>query len=240
MGILRCLFLVFLSIFIIPAISFSDEPPADEKKHWYNGIILDIGVTASQVQLDVEEFEDGSKVSDGTLSTEISYAPFITAGSKYRYFGGTKFGYNIQITFSGFRVDKQDFDDDDLEDVGTSAKGYFVYALPVFFYNLGDKVFENGKGKSLKFGIGVGVGYLEVEGDIILTNLEDGSQEKHDFDVSTDPIDLAAFVMMDVRYNKWLLRISGGGPWIVNWNDEDGYEFGLFDISMSLAYSFHL
>ena len=88
------------------------------------------------------------------------------------------------------------------------------------------------KGKSLKFGIGVGVGYLEVEGDIILTNLEDGSQEKHDFDVSTDPIDLAAFVMMDVRYNKWLLRISGGGPWIVNWNDEDGYEFGLFDISM--------
>ncbi len=239
MGLCRCVFLVFLSILIMPSVSFSDEPETENQNHWYSGIILDIGVTASQVDLEVDKYEDGSKVSGGTLSTDISYAPFITAGSKYRYLGSTKFGYNIQITFSGFRVDKQDLGGDDLEDVGTSAKGYFVYALPVLFYNFGDKTFKAGKGKSLKFGIGVGLGYLEAKGDIILEDLDDGTQEKHKFDVSTDPVDLAAFVMMDIRYNKWLLQIRGGGPWIMNF-DQDGYEFGLFDFSMSLAYSFHL
>lgn len=239
-GLCRYVFLVFLSIVIMPAVSFSDESQKDEKQHWYSGIILDIGVTLSQIQFDVDKYEDGSKVSGGTLSTEISYAPFITAHGRSRYLGGTKFGYNIQITFSGFRVDKQDFNDDDLEDVGTSAEGYYVYALPVFFYNIGDKGLKNGKGKSLRFGIGIGLGYLEAEGDILLEDLDGGTQEKYDFDVRTDPVDLAAFVIMDARYNKWLLQIRGGGPWIVNWDQGDSYEFGLFDISMSLAYSFHL
>jgi hypothetical protein len=59
-------------------------------------------------------------------------------------------------------------------------------------------------------------------------------------DVSTDPVDLAALVMKDACCNKWLLRIRGGEPWIVNWSDEDGCEFGLYDVFLSLAYSFHL
>jgi len=72
--------------------------------------------------------------------------------------------------------------DSDLEDHGTSASGYTIYGLPVFFYNVGDKYLKNGKGKFIKIGIGVGLGYFETDGNIILENTRDGSQEEYSFD----------------------------------------------------------
>jgi len=232
-------FLILLAFLTNPTLAKSEESDIKNNKHWYTGIILDLGVTFSQVDLDVDKFENGSKVSGGTLSTDISYAPYINIGSPYKYFGNTKFGYNIQLSYSSYNVDKQELkNDDDLKDHDTSANGYYIYGMPVFFYNLGDKYLKDGKGWSVKFGVGVGLGYLSAEGDIILEDLNDGSQEKTSFDVQTDPVDLAAFVLTDIRLNNFLVLIRGGGPWIIN-HEENGNEFGLFELSIVLGYSFY-
>jgi len=232
-------YLTFLILLVHPAITNSEEPNPTHSNHWYTGIILDLGVTFSQVRLIVEKYENGSIVSDGKLKSETDYSPFINIGSPYRYFGKTKFGYNIQLTYSSFNVDKQEIGNDELKDHGTSANGYFIYGMPVFFYNVGDKYLNNGKGKSIKFGVGVGLGYLVTDGDIILENTKDGSQEDHSFDYRTDLVDIAAYVLTDIRINKLIVRIRGGGPQTIE-NVVDGYGYGLFDFSIAIGYFFEL
>ncbi len=187
---------------------------------------VDIGIAGKQMVLDVSD--SATQTTQGELQTEMDIVPFLSLGTAYSYFDASNWGYNFTFSISPFSIDKQLVNENDSDplDLGTSAKGYFFYASPVFFYHFGDK---DMRGHSLKLGIGAGIGYLKAKGDIVYTR-SDG--QRHKFDISGGAFSVA--VLMEYRYRNWLLRATGAGPVL----SQDGYDYQFMDITVQMGYSF--
>ncbi len=200
----------------------------NEAKNWWNGYALDLGVSVKQTSLDVSN-SDGEIL--GSLISKMSYSPVANLGSPYQYFSEGNIGYNFQYNISTFSLKSQAIGDKN-SDLGTSAKGFYFYAMPVFFYNYGTKYFsDNGKGHSFKIGTGIGPGYLTADGSLILTN---GDNSKYDFTITEkNALTLAVYVLFDYRFNNWTFRARGGGPSTYF----RGLQYQLMDLSMDMGYA---
>ena len=77
-GLCNFVFLIVLAFLTNPIIASSEESDIKNNKHWYTGIILDLGVTFSQVDLEVEKFKNSQgKIRVGHAGrTWISLAPY--------------------------------------------------------------------------------------------------------------------------------------------------------------------
>lgn len=219
--------LLFFSL-VAPRVATADNAGTGFDGHWFDGYRLDVGLSVKQLTFDVYKSEETDTL--GTLSGEFVTTVFLTFGSPYKYCGESNAGYYFQYGFSNFSMNTQEVDLEDV-DLGTSAKGFFVYATPVFFYNFGDKHFVDGKGKAFKAGFGIGLGYLTAKGDIIFTNT---TSETHTFDISSDVLSMAYYVLFDFRVNNWIFRAYGGGPEITT----KDFDYNLFDFSFDIGYTF--
>ena len=110
--------------------------------HIFKGYLIDFGISFKELSLDI--YEHDSTDSLGTLTSSFRPSLFINAGTPYKYFKDFNFGYNFIVGYSNFDMKRQEVDLDDI-DLGTSANGYYLYAMPTLFYNLGDKAILNGK-----------------------------------------------------------------------------------------------
>ena len=157
------------------------------------------GVSVNSVDIDV--YNEGSTSTNGTLSEEFSYAPYIILGSPYKYFGESNWGGLMEYSFSTFNLSQQTVNDE-LVDLGTSVKGYDVFVTPTVFYSF------FGQNPSIKYdhtlitGLGICIGYLKATGDIIFT---ESTQERHEIDVSGPG--LAVSIFMDYRIGNFSKRI---------------------------------
>ncbi|MDH5257271.1 MAG: hypothetical protein OEX07_04665 [Gammaproteobacteria bacterium] len=218
------LFALIFTTFSSPGFAETDSISS----HWWGGYTLDLGLTTGQTSLSATD-TDGTEL--GILTGKMGYAPFFSLGSPYHFFSESNFGYNFQYAYSSFSFKAQDVRGEDV-DLGTSAKGNFFYAMPVFFYNFGTRHFNSeGKGHSFKMGTGIGPGYLSAKGDIIYTGTD---QSKHNFNIKEKhALTLAIYVLFDYRYNNWVFRARGGGPKTYN----NGLEYDLFDFAMDVGYA---
>jgi len=186
------------------------------------------GVSVNLVDIDV--YSEGSTSTNGTLSEEFSYAPYIILGSPYKYFGESNWGGLMEYSFSTFNLSQQTVNDE-LVDLGTSVKGYDVFVTPTVFYSF------FGQNPSIKYdhtlitGLGIGIGYLKATGDIIFT---ESTQERHEIDVSGPG--LAVSIFMDYRIGNFSTRISGGGTSYT----QDNLEYDAFAFSWDFGYTFGL
>lgn len=112
--------------------------------------------------------------------------------------------------------------------MGTSVNGSYFFAAPVFFYNFSDRTTRNGKGHAFKFGVGVGLGYLRANGNIILT--EDHSQRL--LNINVDEFAHSINVLMDYQYGNFIIRARGGGPRV----DDGPIEYSIFEFAMDMRY----
>ncbi|MBI4651605.1 hypothetical protein HY745_10045 [Candidatus Desantisbacteria bacterium] len=128
---------------------------------------LMIGGNASQKSVWVEEKSnndnDIAKMSDG-----IQYAPTIGLRTNLKYFNNeTNWGHFYQFDGVLFDISKQELPNIDKEqNVGTSIKGYSLSATPTAFYHFKK---NNENNWSYKTGIGVGLGYLKLNGNFKIT-----------------------------------------------------------------------
>ena len=195
-------------------------------KYSFSRAYVDVGIAGKQMVLDVSD--SATQTTQGELQSEMDMGPFLSLGTAYSYFDDSNWGYNFTFSISPFSIDKQLVNENDTDpvDLGSSAKGYFFYASPVLFYHFGAK---DRQGHSLKFGIGVGIGYLKAKGDIVYTR-SDG--QRHNFDISGG--DFSVAVLMEYRYRNWLLRATGAGPVV----SQGGYDYQFMDIAVQMGYSF--
>ena len=182
-----------------------------------------IGLSVKQLSLDV--YEKGQTDPEGILTDDFRVFPELGLESNITYFSNSSWGYKFVINLGWFDMTTQEVA---LEDVnlGTSADGYFIYAMPVAIYDfLKDK--EN---SSLLVGLGVGVGYLNASGDIIFT--ESSSQIRHEFDFSE--LTYAYGLFLEYDRDSWSYSISLYGPEV----GKGDYEYNLFDFGITVRKKF--
>lgn len=181
------------------------------------------GLSVRQLSLDV--YEKGSTDPEGTLTDDYRVTPVLGLESGNAYFSETNLGYKIAFNLGWFEMSTQEVN---LEDVNldTSAKGYYLYAMPVGFYDF----FKDKRDSSLLIGFGFGLGYLNASGDIIFTG--SSPQTRHEFDISELTYSYGLFLEYDI--NSWSFSISLFGPEV----SYGAYEYNLFDFGMTVRKKF--
>ena len=217
-------FILLLVIIALPLISRGDTLV----ESLLSAYRLTPGVSLRSTDFDV--YDKGSTDPNGTLSEDFSYWPFIVLGSPYKYFGESNWGGLMEYSFSGFNLNQQ-LVNDELVDLGTSVKGYYAFVTPTVFYSFSGQRPHGKYDQTLIAGLGVGLGYLKADGDIIFT---ESTQQRTDIDISGAALAISLF--LDYRFGSYVTRISGG----LTSHDLGAYEYDAFGFSWSFGYIFGL
>ena len=201
---------------LVPIVFVFASFNADAVDYFWDAIV---GLTVKQVSLDV--FEEGETDPAGILIDDLSFFPEFGVESNINYFPDSSWGYKFVVNLAGFDISKQEVDLDDV-DLDTSADGYFFYAMPVGLYDF----HKQNADSSLLVGIGVGIGYLNAEGDIILTELD--TPVRQDFDFSELTYSTGVFFQYIVE--GWSFSTSVAGPEV----SDDDFDYNLFDLTFSV------
>ncbi len=215
---------LILVILALPGISRCDTLVED----LLSAYRLTPGITLRSTDFDV--YNKGSSDTNGTLSEDFSYWPFIMLSSPYKYYGESNWGGLMEYSFSFFELNQQ-LVNDELVDLGTSVKGYYAFVTPTLFYSFTGQKPHGKYDQTAIAGLGIGLGYLNAGGDIVFT---ESTQQRVDLDVSGMALAVSLFV--DYRFGSFVTRISGG----LTSHTEDVYDYDAFGFSFSFGYIFGL
>ena len=215
---------IYFSVFF----SYSGLLLADASISRQSQYVFTVGVDVNSIDFDV--YDKGSTSTNGTLTEEFTYAPFVILGSPHKYIGDSNWGMLMEYSFSGFNLNKQ-FVGDDYVDLGTSVKGYFAFVTPTLFYSFDNKeLILNNKGK-LIVGMGVGLGYLNATGDIVFTETT-----SHTHDIRVNGVATAISLFLDYRVGDFLTRVSGDLTTVT----KNNFDYDSFAFSLGVSYVFEL
>ena len=187
-----------------------------------------IGIKVNSIDFDV--YNKNSTDPNGTLSEDFSLSPIFVLGSPYKYIQDSNWGNFMEYSFSGFKLNQQVVNDE-LVDLGTSVDGYYVFVTPTIFYSFDEKYLNKNNRQKLIAGLGIGLGYLKADGDIIFTET---TQELLAIDISGAALAISMFI--DYRFGNFVTRISGG----LTSHSKNHYDYDAFGFEWDFSYIFDL
>jgi len=220
---LRIKFILVLSIVVLthayPAITLATEPetPLGEAANYFRS---NFGIAFKQVLLDISDTNTTNTVA--LLEGDLIPWPFLSFQSPTRYFGESRFGWLMEYGLSGFNIDKQSepFSTVKATDRGTSAKGWFLYAMP----NLTWDASEN-----FRVGMGLGGGIMSVKGDALIYDpFPTETRIKYDLTELT----WGGYFLTEYVMGNFMIGLHAG----VLIAEKDPYDYSVSDASLILAY----
>ena len=213
---------LFFIVFMMPGISWS-ESNTDNLLSSYR---ITAGITVNSIDFDV--YNKDSSNPNGTLSEDFSFYPFIILSSPYKFFAESNWGGLMEYSLSGFQLNQQ-YTNDNLIDLGTSVKGYYIFATPTLLYSFNGQSLHGNLKPAITAGLGIGIGYLSATGDMIFT---ESTQERFPIDINGAALAVSLFV--DYRTGDFITRISGG----LTSHSKNKYEYDAFGFSLDFGYIF--
>lgn len=201
------------------------------QKLWHyltDGASITAGAGGRQMSVEVTRAGTDDR---GKLVENDENAWFLSYNTRASYFANSMFGYSWMFNLSSFELHQQETAPEVAEDLGSRVEGYFAYAIPAFFYNLGDKY----KGTWLRTGIGLGMGVAEFDGDIILTESKQAN-DRVDISNGASKIFIAVGLFVEAQVESFTFRIAIAGPNV----EYKGYNIGIGDTSLMLGYTHYL
>ena len=181
-----------------------------------------VGITAQQSTLFISEEDSQKDLAE--MENDLYFTPAFAIRSENNYFHqDSNWGYFLEFNGGLYNVNRQVVNDDTVN-LNTELKGFYWDLTPTIFYNLGNKTRDS---LALKMGLGVGIGFLSVSGNVILTEqiLQDTvkyNDNNYGFTVG---------IFCETTLNSWFLQIKGYGPYIV----VDDKDLFLANIKMTLG-----
>lgn len=166
---------------------------------------FDFGLNVSRQSLQAELAGETKNI--GMMEDDFSVWPVVLLRSSEVFFDKSRWGYSIEFMAGYFDINKQEVNGKQL-DLGTSVNGYYGYLTPMLYYRFGDKSNKTKTGWHTTLSIGIGVGYLKVKGDMIMTELSPNRKEA----INGEGFGMSAGVYAEFSDNNWFFRISNYAP----------------------------
>ncbi len=217
MKILKITALVFLSLISID--SFAEDK-------WS----LVLGLNFRQATLDVYDPDVGVEPI-GILKDDFKVLPHLSldSASKTLNNNGT-LAYKISFNLDRIDMSTQQVNDNNViidVDAGTSAEGYYFYAMPVIYYEF----FGDNPNQALRLGAGLGLGIVKAKGDIFI--YENYNYNYHSFDINKFTYSYG--LMLEYERKNWLFIIGSYTPEVT----QNGYKYNIFETSFSIRRKFY-
>ncbi len=181
---------------------------------------LDLGLAANENSMVISD-HDSNDVAE--ISSDLTFYPTLSLKSEHNYFSDSNWGYFYELSTSTLHLDKQG---DPPTDVGTSINGTYSHLTPTLFYSFGDSNDFN-----TQVGIGIGLGYLDIEGDFLTDKQQPVTKQR----VNGSGLGFSVGVYFEAEAGNWITRINGYGPVV----DIGAYTYQYIDVTISLAYRFY-
>jgi len=197
-----------------------------------NAFEFTVGVEVSDKSVWVEDKNrSGNEIAK--VSNGIKLRPSFTLRTIPSYFSDSgNWGYHYQIDSSIFKINKQELPGvEDEQNVGTTMKGFSIYAIPVAYYHFNR---NQPKKWNYKSGIGIGVGYLKVTGNFQITH--DSHPEIGEVKaVNADGFGLAVGIYLEASFGKHVIVIQNYAPFIV----DKQYDYQQNNVIIAYRYTFN-
>ena len=182
------------------------------------------GLSAKQLSLAV--YQKGQNTSLGNLTAEFIFTPELIVENNTNYISDSNWAYKFVFRTGLFKMNTQEVNLEDIN-LGTSADGYYFYALPMIYYDFS----KDDSLSSLLLGIGFGAGFLHAKGDIVFTQAN--PQSRHNFNISE--LTYSAGFALEYHRNSWVYSVYSYSPQV----NSGAYEYNLFDTSISVRKKFN-
>ena len=156
-----------------------------------------IGVSTSWGLMKGEEKTTGYDISEPHSNEELELV--LSVKSFDNYFENTSFGYFIELGLGTYTVDKA------TGNYSTSqANGEYWYLTPTLFYDFAK---AGNNDWSLKVGLGLGAGYLTIDGSIIMDapGVPSRSVDGYNYNVSVG-------IFLAYEYKNWVVQFKEYTP----------------------------
>ena len=162
------------------------------------------GISAQQSTLYISE--NGSDKDLAELENSLYISPVLAYRSRYNYFDKfPNLGYFLEINSGYYNVDRQVVNNTSM-DLDSDISGLYFDLTPTLFYSIGKENII-----SLKTGLGLGIGFLYVNGNAVLTGSPGTTETSYD---SFAP-GFTAGIFLETVLENWFLQIKGYGPYAV-------------------------
>jgi hypothetical protein len=220
---LRIKFILVLSIVVLthayPAITLAKEPetPLGEAANYFRS---NFGVAFKMITLDISDTNTLKTVA--LLEGDLIPWPYLSFQSPTRYFGQSRFGWLMEYGLSGFKIDEQSepFSTIEATDRGTSAKGWFLYAMPTLTWDASE---------SFRMGIGLGGGFMSIKGDALIYD-PFPTVTRIEYDVAE--LTWGGYFLTEYVMGNFMIGLHAG----VLIAEKDPYDYTVGDASLILAY----
>lgn len=188
-----------------------------------------IGGNASNKSVWIEDTSlSGNEIAK--MDNGIIFVPSVGLRTDLRYFNDeSNWGYFYQFSGALFDIKKQELPNiEENQDVGTSLKGYSLFATPTAFYHFN---MSNKKNWSYKTGIGVGLGFLKLQGNFKITETShlEYDQVKN---VNVAAVGFSVGVYFEASKNNHSIIIQNFAPTI----SDDKYEYMQHNVDIMYRY----
>ncbi|MFQ5582400.1 MAG: hypothetical protein ACE5F3_07245 [Mariprofundaceae bacterium] len=190
---------------------------------------IDLGVSVSQPSLLIRDTATDNVLAE--MTDKAAIWPSVSIKTRERYFGETNLGYSASVRAWYMNIDQQKVGGNEVN-LGTSAKGYYAYLTPTIYYRFGDKYSMESPDWMGTIGIGVGVGYLNVRGDVVTTGTTPQVRKR----IDNVGFGLSSGIFLEVIKQGWFLRITNFGPILM----DKGFTLDLRDNSITFGKRFEL
>ncbi len=170
-----------------------------------HALSLDLAASLSQPELQLKSATDDRVL--GTMVGRSTLWPSVTLKTRERYFGGSHFGYSASAMAWYMRMNQQRTGGR-VVNLGTSARGYFAYLTPTFYYRFGDRYSMESPNWMGSIGIGAGLGYLNVKGNMVTTETAPTRLEP----INYVGVGVSTGLFLEILKKKWFFRVANYGP----------------------------
>jgi len=192
------------------------------------------GVDAGRKSVWVEDKLLGNN-EIANVDSLIDYQPTVGVRTNTTDFSpSSNWGYHYELSLSFFDITTQTLANiDKQEDLGTGIHGWTAFAVPVVFYQFNKNTHNDAW--SYKAGLGVGAGYLSLEGNFKITDSShpDFNQIKK---VSLSDFGVAVGLYLEAAKGPHFIVIQNYSPVI----EDNHYQYQQMNISLSYRYAFQL
>ena len=200
-----------------------DEEPAEKFPGYQGGF----GISFRQIQLDVMEGSENLIVA--SIRGNFTPSPYFNLMSPVRHFGESQFGYYWKYAFSLFSMDEQESFfawESEWQDLGTSVTGQFFYVMPVLIWEP-----EQDNNNTMRWGLGFGLGYLSMNGDVIIyQDFDPGQPFTHDININE--LTTGWYISWEYGMGGMVFGVSVGSLT----GSTSPYKYDLMDVSLDIGF----
>jgi hypothetical protein len=186
------------------------------------GYMGGFGISFRQVQLDIMEGSENLIVA--SIRGNFIPTPYFNVMSPIRRLGDSQFGYYWKYAFSMFTMDEQESFfawESQWQDMGTSVRGQFFYAMPVLVWQ---------PEENMRWGLGFGLGYISMNGEVIIFRDFDPNQP-FTHDISVNELTTGYYLSWEFGKGGLIFGVGIGGLT----GRTKPYKYDLMDLSLDVG-----